>query len=78
MFKFACIVIASLVTFAGMLMSMDMLQQMPGKATNNMFQSGINLHSKYQIKQYEFYSEFPLYHHSGEPSYFSVELIQCN
>lgn len=45
-FKFACVVIASIVTFAGVLMSMDLLRQMPSRSSS----SSNTLHLLYQLE----------------------------
>jgi hypothetical protein len=75
LFKFACIVIACLATFAGIMMSMDLLQQTPHKGRNPTFWSGTNSHVKYQMEQDEACRECNSYHHSGEPSPFSKTLL---
>lgn len=68
-FKFACVVIASLVTFAGVMMSMDLLRQMPDKDTDPRSRSdSASLHFMYQMEQYKDCSDCTYYHYSGEPA----------
>ncbi|KAG0603454.1 hypothetical protein M758_10G095700 [Ceratodon purpureus] len=68
LFKIACTSIAFLVTFAGVMMSMDLLQQIPEADTDPKYWSGTNLPFSYQMEQYEACSECTSYHHSSKPA----------